>query len=345
MTCLSRHCLKEKLGSMKKLLALCLTGLLILPMASACAAAGAATTSLVPGTANAVVQIQVARILANPALLVAYGELARTRPEWPQTAEAALGQVAEKTGFDLAGISTAVIFAHIESANHTGSTYAGIIATAVNGVGGVSGSFDEPAIVARIARQTRQTLTTSDHKGITIYAGGQDNVEMAFLGSGRLVLGTARAVRDTIDVSKGDQKPLSGRLVETLDRLGPALITGAIAPTAGLRDGLAGKMPARLPLSLTTFQDIDTVGFSLDLPALTLNVGLEAHFSNTTSIQDARDAVTGLISMARATAQDPNLKTTLGNIKITAVDSWLSLRGVAGMAEIATLIGSMQTQK
>ncbi len=320
----------------KKLVASGLALFLILPVLSGCGAANASATSLVPGTANAVVQIQVAKLIGNPALRIAYDELARTRTGWPQTVDAVLAELSEKTGLDAAGVSTAVMFTDIESAGPAGEAYAGIIA---------NGSFDEPAIIAKIQQQTQHTMTTSDYKGLTVYAGGKDKIEMAFFGPGRLVLGTGKAVRDTIDVSRGDQKPLTGIIIDTLDRFSAVLVAGAFAPPQSLRDQIGEGAPGQLPLSLNTFQSIDTVGFSVDLPGLTLNTRLDAHFSNVASVKDARDAVAGLISLTRATTQDPNLKAALGTIQVTAADSWLSLRGAAGLAEISTLIGSMPAPK
>jgi hypothetical protein len=316
----------------KSLLAGCLVLFLVAPVLSGCGAAGATAPSLVPGTANAVIQVQVAKMIASPTLRLAYGELAATRPDLPPTVDDALGQFIEKTGVDLASVSTAIFFADIESADDTGATYAGIIA---------SGQFNESAIVARVQQQTAGTITTSDYKGLTVYAGGHDGVEMAFFGPGRLVAGTAQAVRDTIDVSKGDQQPLGGRIVDTLDRFGTVMMAGAFAPPPGLGDGLGEAAAPQLPLSLDTFRDLDTVGFSVDVPALTVNVRLDAHFASPASVQDARDAVTGLISIFKATTPDQNLKAALAKVQVSAADSWLSLRAVAGVAEIWSLIGNL----
>jgi hypothetical protein len=320
----------------KKLLASSLVLLLILPVAVSCSAANASETILVPRTANMVVQIQVGNILSNPALQIAYNELAKVNPAWPQTTNDALNQLLQKTGFDLSSISTAVFFADIESTGQTQNSYVGMIA---------SGTFNESTLIAKIQQQTQQTLTTSDYKGLTVYAGAQDKFEIVFLSQSQLAFGTPKAVRDVVDVSNKDQQALSGSIIDTLNRIGPALIVGAFAPPESLRNELGKEVPQQAILSLKSFQDIDTIGFAVDQPALSLSIRIDAHFSNTASVQDAKDAITGLISVAKGTSQDQNVKTALGNIQVSTTDSWLSMRDLASPADIATLIGSIQAQK
>ena len=320
----------------KKFLVGCLVLLIILPASFSCSSAKAPAAALIPGTANVVVQIQVAKILTNPALKIAYGELAKAEQAWPQTTDDALNQLLQKTGFDLSSVSTAVFFANIQSTNQTRNTYAGLIA---------SGTFNESALTAKIQQQTKQTLTTGAYKGFTVYTGMQDKFEIAFLSQSQLVLGTPQAVRDTIDVNKGDKKPLSGGIIDALGRFGTAFITGAFAPPESIRNQLVRVLPQQSLLSPKSFPDIDTIGFAVDQPDLSLSIRIDAHFTNPASIQDARNVVTGLISIGKGTIQDPNIKTALGKIKVSTSDSWLSTQGLISAADFTTIIGGIQTQK
>lgn len=320
----------------KKLLVSCLVVILILPAVSSCSDTNASETPLVPGTANMVVEVQVGKILGNPALSIAYSELAKTEPTWPQTTDDALNQLVQKTGFDLSSVTTAVLFADIESANRTQNAYAGLIA---------SGTFSESALIAKLQQQTQQTLTASNYKGLTIYAGTQDEFEIAFLSQSQIVLGVPKAVRDAIDVKKGDMKPLSGNITDTINRFGAGLITGVFALPESLRNQFGHAAPQQSMLSLKSFMDVDTIGFAVDQPSLSLSVRIDAHFSNTSSVQDARDVITGLISAAKGTSQDPNIKAALGNIQVSTTDSWISISDLSSLADIAVLIGSIQGQK
>jgi hypothetical protein len=287
----------------------------------------------VPSAANIVVKIQVDRLVNNPALKVAYGDLVGSHPDWPQTADDALREVLNETGLDLANTSTAVFFADVESAGDTRDMYAGVI---------VSGAFSQSTLIAKIQEHTRQQLTTVDYKGLTVYMAPQDKYEIGFLSQSELVAGTAKAVRDTIDVRRGDQEVLSGIVVETLGRLGSAVITGAFAPSEAILSQLGKEVPQQYPVSLGAFQNVDAIGFSVDLPGLSVNAQVDAHFTNSTSVQDARDAIAGIVSIGKGTTEDPNLKAILGNVRVTTSGSWLSIRGMMSAAEIASLVGSLQ---
>ena len=320
----------------KKLLASCLVLFLILPVVISCTSAKSSDPLLVPVTAKTVVEIQVGKILGNSALQLAYEELAKVNPAWPQTANDILNQLSQKTGFDLSSISTAVVFSDIESTGQPQNTYAGVIA---------SGTFNESTLIAKIQQQTQQTLTTSDYKGLTIYAGAQEKFAIVFLSQIQLAFGTLKAVHDVVDVNKGDQPALSGSIINTLNRLSPALIVGASVPPESRFKQLGQKVPQQNTLSLESFQNIDNIGFAIDQPSLSLSVRIDAHFSNTASIQDAKDTITGLISVVKGSSQDPNVKTTLGNIQVSTTNSWLSIRDLVNPADITTLIGIIQKQK
>ena len=321
---------------MKKLLAGCLVLFLILPGVISCTSAKSSDPLLVPVTAKTVIEIQVGNILNNPGLQLAYEELAKANPAWPQTANDVLNQLSQKTGFDLSSISTAVFFSDIESTGQPQNTYAGVIA---------SGTFNESALIAKIQQQTQQTLNTSEYKGLFIYDGAQDKFAIVFLSQNQLVFGTLKAVQDVVDVNKGDQPALSGSIIDTINRLGPALIVGASVPPESLLNQLGQKVPQQNTLSLESFQNIDSIGFAIDQPSLSLSVRFDAHFSNAASVQDAKDTITGLISVAKGSSQDPNVKTALGNIQVSTTDSWLSIRDLLNPADVTTLIGIIQNQK
>ena len=321
---------------LKKLLVSCLVLFLIVPGAIACTSVKASDSVLVPMTANTVVEVQLGKILSNPALQLAYEELVKVNPMWPQTANDVLNELFQKTGFDLSNISTAVFFSDIESTSQPENAYAGLIA---------SGTFDESKLIIKIQQQTQQTLTTSDYKGLTIYVGAQDKFAIVFLSQNQLAFGTLKAVQDVVDVNKGDQPALSGSIIDTLNRLGPALIVGASVPPESLLNQLGQKAPQQNTLSLESFQNIDKTGFAIDQPSLSLSVRIDTHFSNAASVQDAKDTITGLVSVAKGSSQDPNVKTALGNIQVSTTDSWLSIRDLLNPADITALIGIIQKQK
>jgi hypothetical protein len=208
-----------------------------------------------------------------------------------------------------------------------------------------SGTFNESSLIANIEQKTQQKITTSIYKGLTIYAVQEDKVEIVFLNQRQLAFGTPTAVRDVIDVSKKDQPALSGSIIDTMNRLGPALIVGASIPPESLRNELNKKVSQQTTLSLNSFQDIDTIGFSMDQPSLSLSVRFDARFLNLASAQDAKNTIIGLISVLKGTSQGTNVKTALDNIQVNTTDTWLSIRDLINPADFATLIGSIHQHK
>jgi hypothetical protein len=320
----------------KRLLVICSLLLLILLPVTSCSGSNASAVTLVPSAANSVVQIQVGQILSNPALKITYDELAKSKPSWPQTADDALNQILQHTGVDPYTITTAVFFADIESANITQNTYQGIIAF---------GSFDELSLIAKIEEQTQQLMTSSEYKGFKVYSSEQCKSELAFIDQDQIVIGAPKAVKDTIDIVKGDQKPLTGNIITALKRVGTAQITGAFVPLNNLPHQV-GELGSQQPaFSLEVFQDIDVIAFSTDLQVLSLSSRIDVHFSDDTNVQDAKDAIIGMISIAKVTTQEENFKAFLSNIKVKTANSWVSVRGLTSLAALSTLSGNMTPMK
>ena len=321
---------------MKKLLPLCLVILLILPLLISCTGAGNSGVSLVPQTANTVVEVQVGQILNDLVLQGVYTGLAQKNPSWPQTEDAAVNQILLKTGLDLSGVSTAVCFADIESNNRTQNTYQGIIA---------SGNFNETTSIAKIKQQTQQNLTNSVYQGFTIYTEAQDQSVIVFLSKNQFVFGSLKAVQDVIDVSRGSQPSLSGNVISTLNRLNPALIVGASVAVDSFSSQLNQDGAEQNTSSLQFLQDADFIGFAFDQPNLSLSFRVDAHFPDAGSLQNAKDSVSGLISSQKATAQDSIDKTLLNNVQVSAANSWLSIQDLINPSDIMTLMESTTTTK
>jgi hypothetical protein len=321
---------------LKKLLACCLVLVLTLPGMLSCSGAKTSEIKLVPAAANTIIQIQVGKILSNSAIQIAYDELAKTKPAWPQTVNDVLSQLVQKTGIDLSTISSVVLFADIESTGQTQESYSGII---------VAGKFKESELIAKIQQQIKQDFTTSDYKGLTVYSAPKDQYEIVFLSQSQLALGSVKAVQDVVDVSKGNQPAVSGTIIDTLNRFGSALIVGASILPENLRNQLVGKVPQQTTLSMKSLRDMDIIGFAIDQPSLNLSFRIDAHFTVAASAKDAQDTISGLISVAKGTSQDANVKTALGNIQISTNNSWLSIRDLISPTDVMNLVSTTQTQK
>ena len=115
---------------------------------------------------------------------------------------------------------------------NTEAVYMGIIA---------QGTFNEKTFVANIEIKTAKKLDVSTYKTSQVYSNASENFSMVFFGSSMLVVGTDQAVKDCIDVHKGDKQPLSGIVVDTYNKLGEASIKAAFALPAAAKNALASE--------------------------------------------------------------------------------------------------------
>ncbi len=321
---------------LKKLIPVCLVFFIALPLISSCTGTNNSAELLIPRIANTVVEVQVGQIVSDTVLQLAYNELAQNNPSWPQTTDAAESQLLLKTGLDLSGVATAVYFADIESTATTQNTYHGVIA---------SGSFNESTSIAKIKQQTQQNLTTTIYQGFTIYTETQNQSCLVFLSNSRFVFGSLKAVQDVIDVSKGTQPALSGSIIDTLNREGSGLITGASSDSAALLNHLGNDAGQSSALSLQSLQSADNIGFVINQPGLNLSFRLDAHFSDTASVQNAENTVNGIVSLAKGSNQNADIKDILNNIQVSEDGSWLSIKDVLSPGDIINLLNNNQTQK
>jgi hypothetical protein len=321
---------------LKKLLSWLLVLVLMLATVAGCKASGPNAIELVPQGANLIARIQVSRIINDQDLRNAYDE-AEKEPGQPQTFEEALDEIDNETGIDLHDFSQAVIFADITTIEQ--ASYLGVI---------IEGSVAEEQFIDNIEDKMGAEFTTSDYKGYklyTIYTDEEAEFVIAFLSDSMLLLGTTEAVKDAIDVSKGDVEPVGGIILDAYNRLGDALIKLAFEFPEEEREALAeGFVPSETPISLESFADIDMIGFSINKEADTITTKIESHFLSIDSAQDAKDALSGAISLFKGLLQDPEIKELLGKMEVTATDSWMTIALELTVSEIEELIVSFSQE-
>ena len=298
---------------------------LVLPAVAGCEASEPNAIELVPQGANLIAEIQVSRIVDDQDLRDAYDK-ADKEPGQPQTFEEALDELVEESGIDLRDFSRAVIFADItamEQADYLGCIFEGI--------------FDEKQFIDNMEEEAGEEFTTSDYKGYKLYTDEEEEFGIAFLSDKMLLLGTTKAVKDTIDVSKGERQQVSGILLETYNRLGDALIKFACEFPEEAWKTIEENVPGDIPISLEVFANIDIIGFALNKEAETITVRITPHFLSTDSAQDARDTLSGAIMLSRATLEVPEIKELLRKIKVTLNDSWVTIALEITLSELEQL--------
>jgi len=317
---------------LKKLFSWLLVLVFMSAIVAGCEAPGLTATEFIPQDANLIANIQVSEIINDQDLRDAYDEAEKEAGQ-PQTIEEALDELVDETGIDLRDFSEVVIFADTATLAQAG--YLGVI---------VEGTFNETQFIDNIEQESGEEFTTSDYKGYVLYTDEGEEFGIAFLTDRMLLLGTMEAVKDAIDVSKGDREQISGIIVDTYNRLGDALIKFAFELPEEAREALTEELvPGEIPISLDPFADIDIVGFAINKRAETITIQINPHFVSTDSAQDAKDTLSGAISLFRGMLQVPEIKELLGKIEVSVTDSWVMIALEITLSEIERLTEMFQS--
>ena len=285
--------------SLKKLFFCFLILVLILTIAVGCGTPELDAMELIPQNANMIISIQVSRILNDTDLIFAYNE-AEKKEGQPKTIDEALDEVVRETGIDPRDISEAVIFVDMTSIGE--ADYLGII---------VEGNFDIKHLPGEIEEEMEMDFTVSEYKGYELYVDQDEEFAITFLSDKMVLLGTAQAVKDAIDVSKGVREKVSGAVLDTYNRFGDALIKLAFEVSGEIRRQIAEEPPGDMPISLEPFADIETVGFALSKKLEMVTAQIDSHFLSAESAEDAKDTLSGAVSFFKGVSPDQRLKELL----------------------------------
>lgn len=316
---------------LRKLFSWLLVAVLMLVAVAGCEGVELSAIELVPRDANLIAEIQINRIIDDQDLRDAYAEFEK-EPGQPQTVEEALDKLVEETGVDLRDFSQAIIFADITTLEQAG--YVGVI---------IEGTFNEERFIDNIERQVGEEFITSDYKGYKLYTDETEEFVIAFLSNEVLLLGTTNAVKDTIQVSTGDRRKVSGIILDTYNQLGDALIKCAFELPEEAREALTEEtIPGGIPISFEPFADIDIVGFALNKVTELMTTRIDLHFLSPDSAQDAKDTLSGTLILLRGVLQDPEIKELLGKVEVTGADSWVTISFEITISEIERLTETFQ---
>lgn len=307
---------------LRHLLSTILALALLLAALAGCNSSTARPIDLVPQNANFIAGMQLSKIINDQDFRNAY-DTAKKSPDQPQTADEALNKLVEETGIDLRDFSQGLVFGDV--ANLERGDYFGVI---------VEGTFNKATFVGNLEARGKQKFTTSDYKGYKLYTSQDGKLSLAFLSDKMLLLGSPKAVKDAIDVSKGEASRLSGQILNTYSQMGDALVKAVFTIPESARQRVAQGPIAGLPFSLKPFADTDLVGFALGKEAEVVTLRIDAHFVSTTSAVDAKDTLTGIITLLKGMSQSSDVKDLLGKIQVTVSDSSLTLSLKATLSQL-----------
>lgn len=284
---------------------------------------------LVPQAANMIVEIQVDNIINNPVLVAAYNNSSKST-DAPQTVQDAINKFTKQTGLNLLDFSQVLIFGDTNNMQNSDSSYMGFIA---------QGTFNETQLVQNIEDNTGKNVTTGNYKGNQLYTNINDRYSLAFFNNEMLVFGSEQAVKDCIDVNKGDAKPLSGTIIDMYDKLGQTSFRAAFTLTAGAKNILQTEIPDTSAILATTISNGDTLGLSLNVGLLDISLNLALHCYDVTSAQNARDTASGAINLVKDKTT-PGLKTLLSEIQLNTSDVWTTASLKTNFLQLLSLSGA-----
>ena len=303
----------------KKTFFILFMAVLVVSLLVGCGDGGETVTpiELVPQKANMIGLIDLSQIISDEDIAELYDE--------------ALDLAMEESGLDLRDFREGLMFGEVSEV--TGDMdYSGII---------VKGTFEESDLIASIESGMDEEFTTVSYQGYEIYTDPYEETAIAFLGSDAFVIGSMEAVKDVIEVNKGAQPAISGKLLNTYNGLGDALMKVAmIVPPGAIEEGLqefTGELPVELPLD--ALANMDTVGMTLDTEEQSISLNLGLCFTDSNSAEDMEVLVSLALMMAGLMPDIPEeALELLENLDISVSDSCLDISLEMTMSEVESLI-------
>lgn len=294
----------------------------------------------VPQRADLVAKIEIEQILNDGDFAYLYQRFATRNPGMPRTVDQALDQVTDETGIDPRDFRQAVAFANTSEvaqfmeSPYPGGPYWGAL---------LKGSFAEKRMMLTIAGLFGREFESYKYKGAKIYnftEGREVLFSFTFASNDLIVVGSSRAVEDTIDVMAGDYEPISGIVYNLYESLPQAYFKAAfsVPPSITREIPSSQEIDHDLHLNLRPLRDVNIVGCTFDNISSTTITEVELHCTYIDSAQEIEELVRDLLGLGRLVAPDPELKHHLDNVEATSYRSVFSLKVTETIADIEDLI-------
>ncbi|MDD5038081.1 MAG: hypothetical protein PHN78_02030 [Dehalococcoidales bacterium] len=317
----------------KKLLSGFLALILVLVMAAGCDSLESPSLKLIPQNANLIAQVQLSKILNDKDLIDAYDRANKTS-EHSQTTEEMLNTLMDETGLDLRDFSQVTLFANVTNVEVI--DYLGLI---------VEGTFDENQFIDNMESKTGRKFTNSDYKGSKLYTDEEEEFSIVFLSNRMFLIGSVKAIKDTIDVQKGDREQISGAILDAYNRLGNTLVRVAMKFPEDARKAITETpVPGGDLISRQVFTDLDILGFAFDKKTDNITIHIDSYFFSSDAAKDAREALSGAILLSKVMLITPEIKDLLGKIELDITESLVTIDLKTSLSKIEKLIEALSNE-
>lgn len=297
------------------------------------------TALLVPQRADLIASVEIEQILNDRDFAYLYQRVATANPSMPRTVNEALDQVKAETGINPRDFRQAVAFANTSElvqfidSQYLYRAYWGVL---------LKGRFAEERMILAIAGLFGHGFENYKYKGAKIYnfnEGREVLFSFTFINNDLIVVGSSRAVEDTIDVISGNKQPISGIVYNLYESLPQAYFKAAFSvPPSITREIPSTQDLDGLHLTLRPLRDVNMVGCTFNKIGSTTSTEVQLHCAYTDSAQEIEGLVRDLLGLGRLVAPDPGLKKHLDNVEATNYRSVFSLKVTETIAEIEDLI-------
>ncbi|MEE9325347.1 MAG: hypothetical protein V3U90_07370 [Dehalococcoidia bacterium] len=316
----------------RKSLILALSMLAILSMSIAI---GCRKESVSPATGNIpegvtlLGRVKLQEILEDPDIETIANKVLEASGE-PQTFDEALASFVLETGIDLRGFTEFLVFGDPFRQEADGD-YLGVI---------LKGDMEENRLLEGIEKE-EGIFTTSDYKGVEVHISEDGETAVTFLDDGSTVIGSQTMVQDVIDVSKGDKRAIRGRVLDTFNSLGDALVTVALEVPPEALEELSSETPD-FGISLEIFSGLEMVAITLDKRGENISAEVQLGFAEEETAADAAEGIGGLLSFIKLFIDNQDIAQLIDSIEVDALRTEVTLSLKITITEILNLIETFE---
>ena len=260
---------------------------------------------LVPARATLIGAVDLPQILADADVTTAYGLIAASDTTMPATLSDALTDVETRLGITLASFGLAVVFADVDD---TDAEYGGLIA---------AGELDRDEIFTALRGAEEAEFTDGEYRDEPLLVSGGEDVLVAAVVAGNLIMGSREAVQDVIDIENGEGTPVAGDLLAFYNELGDAWFKLVADVPSDAVDGL-DTADLGLPFDVGGALDVVQVGVSGGKDAADAVLTIELRYPSEAQAMETAETLDALVTLAATFAGDGDLDSITDALTISA---------------------------
>lgn len=229
----------------------------------------------------------------------------------PSDFEEGLDQFEDEAGLDPSKVETVTAFSEYNNRGEGVSEYSGVI---------IQADWDEDDLIDAFEEEGTE-LDDTDYEGYTVYEPESDFVTtwVGVLSDGEYVIGTEDAVKDVIDVRRGEEDAVDGDLKSVYSdlRSGQAKFAFRV-PTAQVPDEEIGQGAAAI--STGPLRDVEYVSGVYYRDGDTVGSVTVLYAEDADAAMDVADVLDGSLSLVRGMTTEDDFKDALRDVEVERED-------------------------